>query len=105
MKTIKQILNRRPQGWRQDKTRERYPILPWSDYRRIFWKESPPIIPKFKQFETYYYWCLANGFMPYGGESGRAMTDIYSIAEAQIKAEVKALCKEFDAWLDKHVEP
>ena len=43
--------------------------------------------------------------MPYGGESGRAMTDIYSIAEAQIKAEAKALCKEFDAWLDKHVEP
>lgn len=105
MKTINEIMSRRPKGWRRDKNSERYPFLSWTDYTILFPFEYHGGKPSQMQFEIYYFWSLANGFMPYGGESKKAMEDIYLTSLPFIRAEAEERAKRFDEWLDKYVEP
>ena len=97
---IKEIFAQRPKDWYEADTVRDFPILSYSDYNFIFGC-SYSTIPSKREFWIYWSWCLAHGFMPYGGESKNDEETTYIIAAKQIEEEAKAAERDFYKALDK----
>ena len=100
---INDIFDRREFDWREADTTDNYPLLSWEDYRFIsdFCYNK---IPTYTEYWNYRAWCLAHGFMPYGGESAHEPQLTYQLAKIQIEQEAKAARMDFYRALDKMLD-
>lgn len=96
---IKEIFAQRPKDWHKANSTANYPILSYSDYNFIFGC-TYSTIPSRREYWIYWGWCLAHGFMPYGGESKNDEGLVYRLAVKQIEEEAKAAERDFYKALD-----
>ena len=100
---IHDIFDRREFDWREANTTDNYPILSYSDYNFIHGC-TYSTLPSKREYWIYWNWCLAHGFMPYGGESKNDEEMVYLLALKQIEEEAKAAERDFYRVLDEMLD-
>lgn len=100
---IKEIFAQRSKDWHKENSTGNYPILSYSDYNFIFGC-TYSTLPSKREYWIYWNWCLAHGFMPYGGETKNDEETVYLLALKQIEEEAKAAERDFYKELDRMLE-